>query len=133
MNRESVAKWVAALRSGEYLQGRGMLANGGKYCCLGVACDLAVKDGVPVNVDERACCGELRPCGNTTVYFDDEGTYLPTSVMMWLGTNERNPSARYADKEYTLSRLNDDGAFSFLDIADIIERNYLGETVSAAA
>lgn len=33
------AKWVAALRSGEYKQGRGQLRNhNNEYCCLGVAC-----------------------------------------------------------------------------------------------
>ena len=40
-------KWVAALRSGEYKQGMGLLKgedwNGGpfSYCCLGVACEVA--------------------------------------------------------------------------------------------
>jgi hypothetical protein len=36
MNPELKKKWVKALRSGEYKQGRGYLANKGKYCCLGV-------------------------------------------------------------------------------------------------
>lgn len=35
------AKWVAALRSGEYEQGRSNLHWGGKFCCLGVACVVA--------------------------------------------------------------------------------------------
>lgn len=30
------ALWVAALRSGEYKQGKGCLHNDGKFCCLGV-------------------------------------------------------------------------------------------------
>jgi hypothetical protein len=29
--------WLAALRSGEYKQGAGMLCGGGRYCCFGVA------------------------------------------------------------------------------------------------
>ena len=35
-------KWVAALRSGKYKQGKGQLYDNldEKYCCLGVACDL---------------------------------------------------------------------------------------------
>lgn len=44
------AQWLAALRSGDYGQGRGALrkraANGDKFCCLGVLCELAVKAGV---------------------------------------------------------------------------------------
>lgn len=34
-------KWVKALRSGKYKQGRGMLRNNdNEFCCLGVLCDL---------------------------------------------------------------------------------------------
>jgi hypothetical protein len=36
MDKELKAKWVAALRSGEYEQGEGSLYEGGKFCCLGV-------------------------------------------------------------------------------------------------
>lgn len=43
MNPEIKAKWVAALRSGDYEQGRGYLHRGG-FCCLGVACDLFIKE-----------------------------------------------------------------------------------------
>jgi len=39
-------KWVAALRSGKYEQGTGQLRNGDTYCCLGVLCDVALKEGV---------------------------------------------------------------------------------------
>jgi hypothetical protein len=34
------AKWVEALRSGEYVQGERALETHGEFCCLGVACDL---------------------------------------------------------------------------------------------
>lgn len=41
MNAELKAKWVAALRSGEYRQGQGVLKTSkGEYCCLGVLCDI---------------------------------------------------------------------------------------------
>lgn len=36
MNREVKEKWVAALRSGKYVQGENALFSEGKYCCLGV-------------------------------------------------------------------------------------------------
>ena len=36
------ARWIAALRSGEYRQGRRLLrASDGSYCCLGVLCEVA--------------------------------------------------------------------------------------------
>lgn len=34
-------KWVEALRSGRYAQGRQRLRNGDNYCCLGVLCEVA--------------------------------------------------------------------------------------------
>lgn len=37
---ERRARWVEALRSGEYEQGFGRLRQSDVYCCLGVACDV---------------------------------------------------------------------------------------------
>lgn len=34
------ADWVQALRSGEYEQGQDYLCRGGKFCCLGVLCEI---------------------------------------------------------------------------------------------
>jgi hypothetical protein len=36
MPKESLANWLAALRSGEYDQCAGRLKSEGRYCCLGV-------------------------------------------------------------------------------------------------
>lgn len=36
MDAELKAKWVAALRSGEFEQGRSLLFSNDRYCCLGV-------------------------------------------------------------------------------------------------
>lgn len=41
MDKELKDKWVAALRSGEYKQGRSYLKRGDLYCCLGVLCEVA--------------------------------------------------------------------------------------------
>jgi hypothetical protein len=45
MNRELKEKWVAALRSGDYVQGNGALKYGKEgamyYCCLGVLAEVA--------------------------------------------------------------------------------------------
>jgi hypothetical protein len=34
-------QWTAALRGGEFEQGENWLNNDGKYCCLGVLCEIA--------------------------------------------------------------------------------------------
>ena len=41
---ENAKKWVEALRSGKYSQGKGTLQNRAGYCCLGVACDVYEKE-----------------------------------------------------------------------------------------
>lgn len=43
---EHTQKWLDALRSGEYEQGRGFLELKGNYCCLGVA---AAVVGIPTD------------------------------------------------------------------------------------
>lgn len=41
MNPKMKQKWVEALRSGKYEQGKGMLKTGdGNFCCLGVLADI---------------------------------------------------------------------------------------------
>jgi hypothetical protein len=40
LTKEVMDKWIAALRSGQYNQGRGKLKSSNGYCCLGVLCDV---------------------------------------------------------------------------------------------
>lgn len=41
MDKKLKAKWVRALRSGRYKQGKGLLQRGERNCCLGVLCRIA--------------------------------------------------------------------------------------------
>lgn len=41
MKADLKEKWVAALRSGNYKQGKNVLKRNGAYCCLGVLCEVA--------------------------------------------------------------------------------------------
>jgi hypothetical protein len=43
LDKFMLEEWPNALESGEYEQGKGQLYDDGKYCCLGVACDLLAK------------------------------------------------------------------------------------------
>ena len=36
-----IDKWIEALRSGKYKQGKGFLKKGDCHCCLGVLCEVA--------------------------------------------------------------------------------------------
>jgi hypothetical protein len=40
MKKEIRDRWVTALRSGEYEQGIARFERGGRFCCLGVLCDV---------------------------------------------------------------------------------------------
>lgn len=126
MKPEIVKLWVEALRSGEYKQGFGQLRVEDEFCCLGVACDLALKHGVKVEVDTEKY-GE-RMCTR----YDMSRSVLPIAVKEWLGAGDTNPylPAELADefnlRKLSLAALNDDGA-SFDDIAYYIERAWLKE------
>ena len=94
MLNPNAQKWVAALRSGRYKQGKGKLKAGSKYCCLGVACKL-YPGKLPA----------LRDFAR-----------LPDEVQEWLGLN--SDSGEFG--EQCLAKINDEGA-SFAEIADLIE------------
>lgn len=94
------ARWIGALRTGDFKQGRSMLynADNNTYCCLGVA---AVCDGISLD--------ELKGLGYTNGI--DES--LKTDGLIALRP--------YED---TFATLNDSKGLSFSEIADIIEQDY---------
>lgn len=96
---DNAKKWVAALRGGEYRQGFGQLVKNGRYCCLGVACEIAMRDGVELPSDWRSWCN------------------LPYEPLRWVGL-----WTSFGDdiEGRSLSSLNDSGK-TFAEIADIIE------------
>lgn len=136
MKLDIKTQWVAALRSGEYPQGRAVLkSSDGKYCCLGVLCDLAVKAGVIEETDQtmRAISGDDEYWG---VVFTGDGLVnheqfatLPRAVIEWAEVNGDNPHVpveRPGDLDAfgapSLAELNDYG-MTFDQIASIIEEH----------
>lgn len=119
MDSEIKEKWVAALRGGEFEQGQGALSEYGNYCCLGVLCELAVKDGVI-----EKCDG----INVAKVFYDSEVAVLPGRVVTWAGLGDENPCVDVSEGRVTcqvaLAELNDGmygPAWSFAQIADVIE------------
>jgi hypothetical protein len=125
MNKDVIRKWVDALRSGKYPQTRGALTriNFGdskySYCCLGVLCELASAEGVCLKQDEL-----YSDSHQGFVVYNETSSTLPDAVISWAGLDSYNPriSGKY------LSELNDVYLLSFSDIADLIEKEFLGET-----
>lgn len=108
---ENVESWCVALESGDYKQGHVNLRSAGNlFCCLGVACDLAVKAGV---IKEPTLMGTKYMYG-----IEKRVGCLPEAVREWLGL--RGDSA---DDE--LIKLNDGiydepRCFTFAEIAAYI-------------
>lgn len=109
MLNENAQKWVAALRSGEYKQGRCALRLlDDSYCCLGVACDISGLGEWEHDYDHRIYrVGE----------HEAQDSLLPETVRRWLGL--RTASGRFSPVDALYVR-NDKG-HSFAEIADLIE------------
>ena len=113
-----IKQWVEALRSGKYKQGRGQLRFKNEYCCLGVLCDIS-KLGKWVSQD-GFCDYEY----TTSSSQDSCTSSLPSPVMEW--ANLRSVLGRFNPRKNstTLVKINDDRGKSFVEIADIIEKNW---------
>lgn len=109
MNREIKAKWVAALRSGEYKQGTNALRDSAdRFCCLGVLCNLHAQAHPEIaskQADRTAYMGSI---------------FMPdTSVFDWAGIDSY-AKVNIRHQERYLANHNDDGR-TFAEIADAIE------------
>lgn len=102
--------WVRALRSGKYGWGKGQLnPSEGKFCCLGVLCEVAIRRGI---IDS---------------YPEGEG-FPPPKVRSWVGLKDCAGmfDQRYKNKT-SLVGLNDEARRNpFKMIADLLEKNDLG-------
>lgn len=138
MDAEKAKEWAKRLRSGNYQQGNGLLqyqqGTEMKYCCLGVACQMAVEAGV-IEAPEGIPSFES---GNIVFGYTDSAAcdkytspytaILPPQVRDYMGiksaTGEyKTPQGAFVN-DLTLD--NDGGgnvgaAKSFAEIADIIE------------
>jgi hypothetical protein len=109
-------RWIAALRSGKYLQGARQLryrdARGAlRHCCLGVLNDLAVQDGITTHSE---CSGDA---------------VLSDEVVEWSGITDYGGSRPHRDishptEDDALWKLNDLLDFPFEWIANVIEKEF---------
>jgi hypothetical protein len=129
---EIKTRWLEALRSGHYRQGKHKLRKPGhratpfasrrdpEFCCLGVLCELAVEAGVVerklanVGTDVDKVYWYHDP-GSPTV--DRSSSTLPLVVRDWAGLADCDPPV----VGHKLSYWNDVGEWKFNSIADLIE------------
>lgn len=128
MKSEIKQLWVGALLSGEYKQAQEVLClrDGETMCCLGVLCDLYLKENKRSWADE----------GEEHLYFPAtasrfEHEVLPAEVMEWSGMETEmgkfdcdvpNPVNEF-NTNVSLAELNDKG-MTFKEIAVLIDKYF---------
>lgn len=137
MKTEVKEKWITALRSGEFEQSIGMLQRTEAqdphfrnqklktgFCCLGVLCEIAVREAVIPTPRQDAAEGS---------YFYGAGDNwnscaLPPEVTEWAELSSSDPVVRVTGApavagrgSMELSEVNDVLRYSFDEIADLIE------------
>ena len=124
MKKKIMEKWVKALRSGEYKQGEGNLCDSkNNFCCLGVLTELFIQEKHKKTKNGKIKYGWEEK--NGFLIFEGETLFLAKQVMKWSGMNTNSGTIKTNSLAYkSLANLNDK-KFSFKELADIIERNYL--------
>lgn len=110
MEKTPLQLWIEALRSDRFTQTRDVLCSKDGYCCLGVACELAIENGVSVNKIRIV----RSVFSKSDASYDDKRFDLPDSVRGWLGISKQI--------EETAISLNDEKKASFSEIADFLEK-----------
>lgn len=104
-------QWVEALRSGKYKQGKQALCKDGKYCCLGVRCEVEGFEGIASGeYTSFGCDLFMLPSKSTAYPFISDSGDFPSGVRIAIGGLTSG----------ALVGCNDSG-LTFLQIADIIE------------
>jgi len=130
MNKRIKTRWLKALRSGKYKQGRYALRtksdNG--FCCLGVLCDLYTKSPEGKKKKARWILG----IGDNkySLEVNRRNTYvglLPIEVMKWANIGSDNPILDSETGNNTIdghaSYWNDNRRVGFRGIANRIEHS----------
>jgi len=119
MDPETKVKWTAALRSGDFEQGRQLLRNqANEYCCLGVLAEINGVESVYVPYNPKGCVDPVPGIrGRYRYLFGNgiNGASVSTVPDGYCGLTENEIGALVA--------LNDEKRASFEDIADWIEGN----------
>lgn len=131
MNASIGRKWISALRSSLYAQGRSWLRqanNNGefRYCCLGVLCDIYTQE------NNKEWDQVANPNSRSTLpiisSIENVDNVLPNEVIEWAGLNSDNPRIDVNGIKIALSDLNDQYEYDFDTLADLIEAQLLNSS-----
>lgn len=119
MNPRVKTLWLEALRSKQYSQTKGKLKTEDGYCCLGVLCDLYLKE----HSKEWKSSDFIEEDEVLSYEIDSCDTLPPESVIEWAELPCDNPGVMIEERDYVtdLSELNDSLNKNFEEIAAYIE------------
>ena len=118
MPLELKTKWVAALRSGEFKQGRNRLYSKADdtYCCLGVL-EYVAGDGV-----EQHGLPSIEWLNAHDFKFNGTLGLVPSLI----APNHPNIPSEFVGNPMRMSHMNDDYRLTFPEIADLVEAQVEG-------
>lgn len=135
VNPERLKLFTAALRSGEFAQDIGRLRGQEGYCCLGVAVEVAIANGLQGVVWDEGRKGykylEFPEDG-----FAYENAMLPPLVRSWYGFGSENPMLDVGERDgvthgglvahgrTNTTTCNDELKMPFDKIADLFDATY---------
>lgn len=118
-------KWLSALRSGRWTQGKGFLNLGSTYCCLGVACDVLDPDGWVEGLSGRFSFSGASGFPETETLKQMGWVDLSAGIIITDSLREKFPRLalpRFSGEECVeLTALNDHYDWTFEEIADLLE------------
>lgn len=100
------------------------IARRRKFCCLGVACEVAIADGLNLSVE--------RDSENNIYSYNGNLEILPREVVSWYGFDTSNPNLKTDSADIpehrrglmTAAELNDEYGWTFRQIADALVKTY---------
>lgn len=122
MDPEKKARWIAALRSGRYRQGKRKLAHKMSaedfmtHCCLGVLSELAVEDGI---IEARN--GQYGVTGIVRYYGADNNGWVTTAlhpdVSHWAGLETSDDSLASDPKLFARTETDFSGRAALVPVS----------------
>lgn len=131
-NINNVILWIRELRSDRYAQSfnrlmytRADTEGRTQACCLGIVCQVAIDNGLPMEKNTAGAGSTYYRFGSTA----RSGT-LPPEMQQWLGVDDvdfHNGSLLLGAEPLrpTAPNLNDMLGYTFMDIAEFIEDRYI--------
>jgi hypothetical protein len=132
VNKDRVALWAEALENPKLVQGQNRLAyrdldGPWKQCCLDVACQVALANGLEGVEAEEVQLGTISTMREYVWEEGDahyrESLVLPAPVCAWYGFEDTNPDIGSHEASY----FNDTLRLTFSEIAAKVRDAYLDE------